>query len=84
MKTNDHEAYVCLGDNEVRVGDRIAFFKSDCRPKVSLRPEDAPRSPCAKIKLGEGHVTKLINEHYSLVELNSQFEFNEGAIVETF
>jgi len=84
LKASEQKAYVCLGDNEVRVGQRLAFFKSDCHPPIEPRPQDAPTSPCVKRKIGEGVVTQLINEHYSEVKLDQNVKVDEGTAVETF
>lgn len=86
LKANEKEAYVCLGDKEVEVGQKVRFFKNECNQNTSRPGTSAPASSflCTKVKIGEGHVTKLVNEHYSIVEPDGVVKFEEGTIVETF
>lgn len=79
MKVSENEAHVCLGDNEVKAGDKVTLFRSECDPNSGQGK--AGRS-CKKIKLGEGTVEKTFNEHYSQVKVNSGVPFEEGTIVE--
>lgn len=79
MKTSDTEAHVCLGDNEVNVGDRVFVFQNDCPGRKSTGPGQLP---CQKVQTGEGTVTKLLNEHYSVVRFDPGVAFNEGTFVE--
>ena len=79
MKVNDEEGHVCMGDGEVKVGDRVAIFKSICNP---LRATQGGTGGCLKEKLGEGTVVRTLNEHYSVVKVNPGVTFEEGAIVE--
>jgi hypothetical protein len=81
MKVNDKQAHVCLGDGEVKEGDRVALYKNDCQP----RPRFAARgsySSCQKVLVGKGTVTKVLNEHYSEVEVDPGVPFEEGTTVE--
>ncbi len=32
MKANDEEAHVCMGNTEVKVGDRVVLYKNVCPP----------------------------------------------------
>lgn len=81
LKENNQEAHVCLGDKEVKAGDRVALFKNQCTGTSSGKSgNDGP--VCKKVKLGEGVVTKTLNEHYSNIRVDSGVSFDEGTIVE--
>ncbi len=73
MKVSPQEAHVCLGDKEVRAGDRVGLFKNVCRGKGAM---------CEKVRLGEGEVTKTLNDHYSVIKVQPGVAFEEGTIVE--
>ena len=81
MKINDEEAHVCMGDNEVKAGDRVALYKNECRGKGSSRA-DGGGTNCQKVKIGEGEVTRTLNEHYSVVRVSPGTSFEEGTVVE--
>jgi ketosteroid isomerase-like protein len=71
----DQEAYVCLGDNAVREGDAVALYRNSCTPAV--------RGPvCQRQIKGEGTVTKVLNEHFSVVTFPASMTFGEGDTVE--
>lgn len=70
MKTAPGEAHVCLGNGEVAVGDKVAIFQNVCQGKT-----------CTKTKVGEGQVTEILNDHYSVVKA-SGVSLEEGYIVE--
>ena len=79
MKGDDNEAHVCLGENEVKAGDRVALFKNQCaRGGGKVGALDA----CHKVKIGEGKVIRTLNEHYSIVKVDPGVDFQEGTIVE--
>lgn len=84
MKGNDEEAHVCMGDKEVKPGDKVALFKNVCTsPKAAGRNADGGGfGGCKKVKLGEGVVERTLNEHYSVVKVNPGVQFEEGTIVE--
>lgn len=89
MKVDAQEAHVCLGDHEVKVGDRVVLYDNRCK-----RPEARPYRPspthywdsnyCKKIKLGEGVVTQTLDEHYSVIKIDPGVEFKEGTVVEKY
>lgn len=81
MKVNDAEAHVCLGDNEVMAGDKVALYKNDCRSAL-VGAKAAPGGACEKVKLGEGVVSRTLNTHYSVVKVTPGVQFEEGTIVE--
>ena len=70
MKTKPDEAHVCLGKGDVKTGDKVTIFKNECQGRS-----------CTKTKVGEGEVTEILNEHYSVVKAPG-VSFEEGYIVE--
>lgn len=81
MKINENEAHVCLGNGEVKVGDKVNAFKNICTKELpQYRNNGFP--PCRKESIGSGIVTSLLNEHYSVVKFDKGVDFNEGTIVE--
>lgn len=83
MKAGDREAHVCLGDNEVKVGDKVVAFRNDCKPRANFGvSERGGRGVVCKLeKLGEGKVISLMNDHYSTVEFEPGVTFEEGTVV---
>jgi hypothetical protein len=81
MKSNDNEAHVCLGDNEVKAGDKVVLFKNVCAAARG-GGKSGPNGTCEKVKLGEGTVERTLNEHYSVVKVNPGVPFEEGTVVE--
>ncbi len=79
MKTTDSEAHVCLGKGEVKEGDRVRLYTSQCTPRMKGEGRDAS---CEKVFLGNGSVLRLINEHYSVVKFDDGVKFEEGSFVE--
>tara|TARA_R110000868_G_scaffold104087_2_gene286255 strand:+ start:290 stop:583 length:294 start_codon:yes stop_codon:yes gene_type:complete len=79
MKISPSEAHVCLGNNEAKVGDKVSVFTNDCPP---LGGKDKPTMLCEKKRTGTGTVTKLLNEHYSVVKFDNDIKFSEGTFVE--
>ena len=82
MKTSDTEAHVCLGNKEVKVGDRINAFTNFCPNKSGGRAGDRDGGACEKRPLGGGVVSELLNEHYSVVKFDDGVKFAEGTLVE--
>lgn len=85
MKTSKDEAHVCMGNSEVKVGDKVNAFKNVCVNEVDAALKSSRsgfNTICKKEKIGSGVVTSLINEHYSVVKFDSEFDFNEGTVVE--
>jgi len=84
MKASDDEAHVCMGDNEVKAGDKVALYKNVCTGgKGRGRAGDAGDfGGCKKVALGDGVVERTLNEHYSVVKVSPGVQFEEGTIVE--
>ena len=79
MKTSEDEAHVCLGDNEVKAGDKVSLFKNVCTAKGKATEGNGA---CEKRFLGEGEITQLLNQHYSVMKVAKGVTFDEGTIVE--
>ncbi len=83
MKASDSEAHVCMGEQEVRVGDKVVFFKNVCpKPKSGVQIGLGDSGGCRKEKVGDGSVTRILNDHYSVVQVSPDVKFEEGNIVE--
>lgn len=80
MKTDDNTAHICLGNNDVKVGDKVRFYNNVCKA-VGGKEADA-YSDCEMKEIGTGNVTKLLNSHYSEVKTNGNFKFKEGTLVQ--
>lgn len=72
MKVNEQEAHVCLGSNEVKVGDKLVVYNNDCKSQ----------NRCLKVKVGEAKVTQVLDEHYSIVQFDPGVAFEEGTVLE--
>lgn len=79
MKGDDQEAHVCMGDKEVKAGDRVALFRNECNRRGG---KVGALDPCHKVKIGEGTVERPLNEHYSIVKVDTGVQFEEGTVVE--
>lgn len=85
MKVGDQLAHVCLGENEVKVGDRVAAIKNKCPtdgPTAQRGGNIAQSGLCSRVNIGEGAVIQLLNEHYSVVRFDPGVNFEEGTLVE--
>jgi hypothetical protein len=83
MKVNDQEGYVWLNENEAKVGDKVALFKSDCSTSGTSRITSAD-AICRRVRIGDGEITQLINDHYSVIKTNPNVSVQEGMIVEKY
>lgn len=68
---------VCIGDKQVKAGDKVEFFEKHC----SVGGKNAARR-CHNEKLGEGLVIKTLDEDLSTIKLDSEFEITESTIIE--
>lgn len=85
MKTGPNEAHVCLGNNEVKVGDKVRAYTNECKGPYGVAGKYESignKVSCTKVLSGKGVVTSLINEHYSVVKFDDSVKFEEGTIVE--
>lgn len=81
MKISESEAHVCMGNNEVKVGDKVNVFKNNCNKDFSSETSTYKTS-CKKELVGQGEVTSLVNEHYSVVKFEKGVKFEEGTVIE--
>jgi hypothetical protein len=77
MKISEDEAHVCLGNEQVKVGDKIELYKNQCN-----RGKAAEENYCKMVTIGEGEIIKLLNEHYSVMKVNPGVKFEEGTLVQ--
>lgn len=83
MKMGADTAHVCMGNNEVKAGDRVVAFKNVCKNnQTDINTRSHLKTYCSKEKVGEGTVVATLNEHYSEVKFDQGVEFQEGTIVE--
>ena len=80
MKISDQEAHVCMGENEVKAEDKVVLYKNVCKTRANK--QDPVFMRCEKVRIGDGLVTKTLNEHYSVIRVNAGVPFEEGTIVE--
>lgn len=79
LKIDETKGIACLASDSVKVGDGIAFYKTECKkqnPKEGI-------SDCSMVKIGNGKITKLVNNHYSEFEASGDVKFEEGSLVES-
>lgn len=80
MMLGEAEAHVCMGQGEVRPGDRVVLFENDCQPRT---PESkVTTASCRRRRTGEATVTRVLNKHYSVIEADPGSTLREGTIVE--
>jgi len=82
MKASDREAHVCLGDDEVKVGDHVSAYRNECKSSDALTDRGTGKVRCKLEKLGGGKVVSILNSHYSTVEFDQGVNFNEGTVVQ--
>lgn len=82
MKTSSDEAHVCLGQGEVKAGDRVTLIKNVCSGKASSIDGGAGGRTCQLKQLGMGTVQSILNDHYSVVKFDQGVPFEEGTLVE--
>lgn len=88
MKESDTRAHVCLGQNEVKVGDRLQLYKNVCTKSVSEIPKKNSESrkiekqSCKRVDGGYGEVMEVLNDHYSVVSFPEGTSFAEGDTIE--
>lgn len=80
MKINETEGHICMGAGEVKPGDRVVLYEHNCERSPG-NPKRFPES-CGKVKVGQGEVLRSLNEHYSVIRVESGVPFKEGTTVE--
>jgi hypothetical protein len=97
-KLSETEAQVCMGNHEVKIGDRVKLFDNVCTGASSESLAESSLwtagglngggrgtnhfSSCTKTPLGMGTVTHLLNEHYSVVKFDEKVKIEPGTFVE--
>lgn len=95
-KINSKKAIICLGSDEVKIGDTIKFQESVCSwtPTHSITMHEKVTSGlyseqtgygssnCELIHLGRGTVVEIINDHFSIVKTKGDFQFKKSTQVE--
>ncbi|HEX4925427.1 MAG TPA: hypothetical protein VFV50_15145 [Bdellovibrionales bacterium] len=79
MKVSDDQAHVCLGEGEVKPGDKVTLFTNQCTPDAS---KTGGKNLCKKVPVGEGVISQILNEHYSVMSVSKGTPIDEGTIVE--
>jgi len=79
MKISEYEAHISMGSGSVRVGDRVGLFQTECGPQVNAR---RAQTSCRKVKVGEATVSKILNDRYSVIQVDPGVKLGEGFTVE--
>ncbi len=82
MKTSDRDAHVCFNKGEVAPGDTVRLYSNRCTKVGGGGKGEGGDRSCEKVAVGNGVVTKIINDHYSQVTFDPGVEFEEGSFVE--
>ncbi|MDZ4082158.1 MAG: hypothetical protein U1E10_04425 [Bdellovibrionales bacterium] len=80
MKVSESEAQVCL--DEAKVGDRLTLFKNSCPTKGTSLRSSSNSGMCEKVRVGQGTVTEILNQHYSVLKADAGVPIEEGNFVE--
>jgi len=82
MKIDDKTAHVCLGNNDVALGDEVVFYANKCNPSSISDKDKIDYVKCNMEEIGYGEVTKILNSHYSEVKTQGNFKMTEGTLVQ--
>ena len=86
VRHTDTDIDVCLGRGEGSEGDRVTVYRHECTPSGGQAPQkgEAPSTlrTCKKILVGSGAITRVVDEHYSTVQLEPGLVGKEGFTVE--
>ena len=83
MKMDSTTAHVCLGNNDVKVGDKVDFVENFCTGSNAIAVNDSGEVRSCEMKvIDTGTVTKLLNSHYSEVKVKEGFKLKEGILVQ--
>ena len=78
LKIDETKGIACLALDSVKVGDSIAFYKTECIKESAKEGI----SNCSMLKIGNGEITKLVNDHYSEFKVTNDVKFEEGSLIE--
>lgn len=77
------EAHVCLGQTEIKPGDKLAVYESVCKSEMDLgERKPIKKTTCDKVPRGQAEVTESLGEHFAKVRSLGDLKFKEGFIVE--
>lgn len=79
MKINGNEAHISMASGSMSVGDRVGLFQTECRPQVNPR---RTQTVCRTVKVGEGTVSEILDENYSVILVDPGAKLSESAMVE--
>ena len=84
MKIDDKQAHICLGKGEVAVGDKITLSRNMCddSPRVHVKSAGGQTRSCRLEAIGEGEVTEVLNNRYSVAKISADCPFEEEDLVE--
>lgn len=83
LSDDGKEAHVCLGNKEIKVGDKVEVFDAVCKKEqVAVIRSRRYQTKCEKIARGQAEVVDVADEHYSRVHALGDLLLKEGQIVE--
>lgn len=83
LSDDGKEAHVCLGEKEVKVGDKVDVFEAVCKKEqVALIRSPRYQTKCERVARGQAEVVEVSDEHYSKVKAFGDLSLEEGQIVE--
>ncbi len=83
MRIDDETAHVCVGKTEMKTGDRVELYRSDCSPSTRTgKPGTTKLGACTLNRIADGEITSTLNDHYAVVKLSRPSVYREGDIVE--
>ena len=83
LSDDGKEAHVCLGNKEVKIGDKVEVFEAICKKEhVAVIRSPRYRTKCEKVARGQAEVVDVSDEHYSRVHAFGDLLLKEGQIVE--
>lgn len=85
MKIDERSAHVCLGADEVKLGDSLRILRNVCTSNPVPNSKGASRTKgvqCDLKLIGYGKITEVLNNHYSIATIEALGGYQEGDIVE--
>jgi hypothetical protein len=82
MKVNTTDAHIFMAGPELKVGDKVNIIRTICSRDLYHANRNSAVPICKKEKMGEGIVTTLLNDHYSVVKFDQGADFRAGTVIE--
>lgn len=82
MKIDERTAHVCIEPSAAGVGDRLAVYRSECKPPTAAGLRARTGAYCERKLVGAATITSFFNEHYAEARLDEGSGFEEGDMVE--